>query len=76
MTANARNVRKLVPTCSVCHAHYLWHTNHPIFSFDSGVCFKDRVFMHGQFSVRGAGLTVLPYILIFSFSNKGFRGVA
>ena len=43
MTANASNVGKLVPTCGVCHAHYLWHTNHSIFSFDSGVCSEDQV---------------------------------
>ena len=40
VTANAR---KLVPTCGVCRAHYLWHTNHSIFSYDSGVSSEDRV---------------------------------
>ena len=43
VTANASNVRKLVPTCDVCRAHYLWQTNHSIFSFDSGVSSEDRV---------------------------------
>ena len=43
VTANASNVRKLVPTCGVSRAHYLWYTNHSIFSFDSGVSSEDRV---------------------------------
>ena len=34
VTANAGNVRKLLSTCGICCAHYIWHTNHSIFSFD------------------------------------------
>ena len=64
MTVNARNVRKLVPTCGVCRADYLWHTNHSIFSFDSGVCSENQVLHAWAIFVRGAGLTVLPCILM------------
>ena len=44
VTANTSNVRKLLPTCGICCAHYIWHTNHSIFSFDSGVCSEDFPF--------------------------------